>query len=356
MLMNKKESFFKLKEDFSLLIILMGSLGDVARGLCITHYIKEKYPKSKITWVIEKSLKDLASLDKNIDNVIVFNKKDKLKAFLDVKKEIQKEKYDIVFDMQRILKSGILSLFSKAPIRVGFSIKDSKEFNFLFNNKYISYFTKSTPKIIQYIDFLKFLDIDLTSEEKEKLVFSYANNIAPKEEFKNIFDGNKTYIGLVLASMWKSKDWDIKNYVELINKLDNKDYAFVLIGTNAQKELSNYIKENVKDKKEIIDFCGKTTLVDLLFIIKNLKVGVGPDSGAGHLFGALKTPYISLFGPTIPDRVCPYNMRELVLQTSLPCIPCYKKVCPLKHNDCMKKITPDLVTEKLLEVLNNNGE
>ena len=71
------------KNDFSLLVILTGSLGDLIRGLVITAYIKEKYPKCKISWLVENSLKDIVALDKNIDDVIIFKKKDKLKGFLD---------------------------------------------------------------------------------------------------------------------------------------------------------------------------------------------------------------------------------------------------------------------------------
>jgi hypothetical protein len=39
--------------DSSILIILMGSLGDVARGLCLVSHIKKNLPESRITWLVE---------------------------------------------------------------------------------------------------------------------------------------------------------------------------------------------------------------------------------------------------------------------------------------------------------------
>lgn len=334
-------------KNFSILIILTGSLGDLARGLTITYYIKMCYPESKITWLVENSLKSLVKLDKNIDEVIVFTKKDKLKGFINTIKELLKKNFDITFDMQRIFKSGIFSFFSRAPIRVGFSKKDSKEFNFIFNNYYIDYFSKNTPKIRQYLAFLKFLDINIDGE-KENLHFSFTDNLILKEDFKNILQ-NKKCVALILASQWNSKDWNIKNYVKLVNKLleEDKDLFFVLIGTASQKKLATLILENVNDRNKIIDFCGKTSLEDLLSIFKNLKFGVGPDSGAGHLFGALNVPYISLFGPTIFKRVAPYRMENFVIQLDLPCIACYKKNCPLKHNNCMNNISIEMVLDKI---------
>ena len=338
------------KNDFSLLVILTGSLGDLIRGLVITAYIKEKYPKCKISWLVENSLKDIVALDKNIDDVIIFKKKDKLKGFLDTIKILRSKKFDIAFDMQRILKSGIFSIFSEAPIRVGFSKKDSKEFNFLFNNHFIDYYPKDTPKIKQYLAFLKFLNLDI-DDEKENLIFSFTHGALLKEEFENSLK-NKECIGIVLGSQWKSKDYEVKNYITLIKKLlaENQNLNFVLIGTKGQAYLAKEIKDSLKnDSTKIIDLCGKTTLTDLVAIFKELKCGVGPDCGAGHLFGALEVPYISLFGPTIIKRVAPYKMEHLALQLKLPCIPCYKKNCPLKHNNCMKNITPDMILDKIKE-------
>ncbi|MGI6680419.1 MAG: glycosyltransferase family 9 protein [Bdellovibrionota bacterium] len=337
------------KNDFSLLVILTGALGDLTRGLCITGYIKQKYPNAKISWLVENSLKDIVYLDKNIDDVIIFKRKDKLKGFLDTIKILKTKKFDIAFDMQRILKSGIFSIFSKAPIRVGFSKKDSKEFNFLFNNNFIPYYSKNTPKIKQYLAFLKFLDIDI-DDEKEDINFAFTNGAKLKEEFKEALNG-KTCIGLVLASQWQTKDWDRQNYVGLIKELlkINKDLNFVLIGTKGQKDISNFITENLNDASCIIDLCGKTNLEDLIAIFKNLKLGIGPDSGAGHIFASVHVPYISLFGPTIINRVVPYKMERLAIQVDLPCIPCYKRTCPLKHNNCMKNITPSMIINKIKE-------
>lgn len=337
-------------DNFSLLVILTGSLGDLVRGLTITHYIKEKYPNCKISWLVENALKDVVKLDKNIDDVIVFKRKDKLKGFLDTIKILKSKKFDITFDMQRILKSGIFSYFSKARIRVGFNKKDSKEFNYLFNTHFIDYYEKHTPKIIQYLAFLKFLDINI-DDKNEDLKFSFTNASLLKDEFKIILK-DKDCVGIVLGSQWKSKDWDIKNYITLIKKLleENQNLYFVLIGTKAQEHIANIIKVSLKnDASKIIDLCGKTTLEDLVAIFKNLKFGIGPDSGAGHLFGAVKVPYISLFGPTIIKRVVPYKMDHLALQANLPCIPCYKKKCPLKHNNCMKELTPNMILEKIKE-------
>lgn len=338
------------KKDFSLLVILTGSLGDLTRGLCITEYIKNKYPGCRISWLVENSLKDIVSLDRNIDEVIIFKRKDKLKGFIDTIKSLKERKFDITFDMQRIFKSGIFSYFSNAPIRIGFSKKDSKEFNFLFNNKYIDYYSTNTPKIKQYLAFLKFLDIHV-DDENESVKFSFTKNVNLKEEFSLMLKG-KNCIGLVLASQWESKDWNIESYIELIKKLlaIDKDLFFVLIGTKSQ----NYIAEAIKSalgnyESKVINICGKTTLEDLIGIFKLLKFGIGPDSGAGHLFSSVFVPYISLFGPTIVNRVAPYKMEKYALQLKLPCIPCYKKRCPLKHNDCMNKLTSDMVIAKINE-------
>ncbi len=56
------------KEGASILIILMGSLGDVVRGLALIAQIKENFPTVKISWLIEKKFVEVISLAQGIDN------------------------------------------------------------------------------------------------------------------------------------------------------------------------------------------------------------------------------------------------------------------------------------------------
>ena len=92
---------------------------------------------------------------------------------------------------------------------------------------------------------------------------------------------------------------------------------------------------------------GKTSILELVAVLKAAVAGVGPDSGPGHLAAAVETPYVSLFGPTSPRRAAPYNCEHLVVQSELSCVSCYKKKCPDLDRLCMRLISVESVQEKL---------
>ena len=94
----------------SILIILMGSLGDVARGLCLVSHIKANLPQSRITWLAEPNGKELVGLHPQIDNIIMFNRAWSIRAVWDLYCQLRAVHFDITLDLQRHLKSGFFSL------------------------------------------------------------------------------------------------------------------------------------------------------------------------------------------------------------------------------------------------------
>src|SRR5690606_22353666 len=93
--------------------------------------------------------------------------------------------------------------------------------------------------------------------------------------------------------------------------------------------------------------CGKTDLKELLAILATARFCIGPDSGAGHICGALGVPYVSLFGPTAPLRTAPFGSEDLVLQSQIACAPCYRRECPGLNKLCMRLISVKSVLEKV---------
>jgi len=113
----------------SILVILMGSLGDVARGLCLVDHIKMNLPRSRVTWLVEPKWSELVRLNQQIDRMIIFKRAWRLSALWELFKDLRRGHYDITLDLQRILKSGFISLLAGAKRRIGFHRRNAKEFN-----------------------------------------------------------------------------------------------------------------------------------------------------------------------------------------------------------------------------------
>jgi lipopolysaccharide heptosyltransferase II len=337
--------------DSSILIILMGSLGDVARGLCLVSHIKKNLPESRITWLVEPKWNELVKLHPRIDKVLVFNRPKGILAVWDLYKTLDLEHFDITMDLQRHFKSGFFSWLSGAKRRVGFNRRNTKEGNWLFNNERIEYFSDELPKLRHYLKFTEYLGLPAPNS----LDFGLAS-LDLRPNTPNSISGVKdTMIAVVLGSSWKSKDWFYEGYYGLLKDLlYSEKMQVVLLGDRSQVTSALQLVKKLS-APGLINLVGKTSLPELAAILESVAVAVGPDSGPSHVAAAVGTPYVSLFGPTSPRRTAPYGSENLVIQACVDCAPCYKKQCPGLDRICMRKISVEKVKEKLSEALAMNG-
>jgi ADP-heptose:LPS heptosyltransferase len=164
----------------------------------------------------------------------------------------------------------------------------------------------------------------------------------------------KTSIGVCMGVSDSNKRWPVENWAELINVL-SEDYPIVFVGGgNGVGEV-----EKIKPllKKEVIDFVGKTTIKETAAIIEQCLVFISIDCGPMHIATAVKTPVVSLFGPTIPSKSRPWGNPEInkVVKSHLDCSPCYatKRAKYCNHFRCMSEIKVEVVLEVLSRVLSN---
>jgi lipopolysaccharide heptosyltransferase II len=331
----------------SILIILMGSLGDVARGLSLVSHLKENLPESRITWLVEPKWVDLVKLHPRIDNVIVFNRPKGLLGVWDLYKAFDREHFDIVLDLQRHFKSGFFSWLSGAKRRIGFNRRNAKEMNWLFNNERIAYFSDDLPKLNHYLKFTESLGFPAPNS----LDFGLASLDLRAKTPEPISGGKDPMIAVVMGSSWESKDWFFEGYYGLLKDLlFSEKMKLVLLGDRSQVASGQQLVRKL-NAPGLINLAGQTSLSELVAILKRVAVAVGPDSGPSHVAAAVGTPYVSLFGPTSPERTAPYGSETLVVQARVDCAPCYKKQCPGLDKICMQNIRVEQVKEKILEAL-----
>lgn len=338
----------------SILIILMGSIGDVARGLCLVSHIKNNMPGSRVTWLVEPKCSEVVCLHPRIDKVIVFNRPKHILGIRDLYKNLSREHFDITLDLQRHLKSGFFSLLSGSKRRIGFNRRNSGEFNWIFNNEHIPYVSDELelPKLHHYLKFTEYLGLS----EPASLDFGFSC-FDEKPNLPDIVAKiNNPFIAIVMGSSWESKDWFFEGYYGLVkNILSSIKGPLVLLGDGSQVSSATKLYRKV-GSHELINLVGKTSIPELVALLKAAAAAVGPDSGPGHLAAAVETPYVALFGPTSPKRAMPYKCEHLVVQSGVSCASCYKKKCPDLDRLCMRRISVESVQEKLSLALETAGD
>ncbi len=349
--MNKKMSDkIQLPSKPSFLIILMGSLGDVSRGICLASHIKVWYPQSSLTWLIEPKWAELVKYHPMVDSTIVFDRPRWRHGLVHTYRRLKSTHFDCVLDLQRHFKSGLFSFFTRAEYRIGFNPKNSKEGNWLFNNAYIPYKSDHHPKILHYLEFAKYLglpqpenlDFGLSGIDIRALNSDLANRLHPP------------FLAIILGSTWPTKEWFFDQYCSLIQELIySSKMQVVLLDAKTKLEIACELEKKI-DHPRLVNLVGQTSVLELAALLKDACLAVGPDCGAGHLASAVDTSYVSLFGPTDPERTAPYGSESLVVKADVTCSPCYRRKCPRGDRLCMRQISVQEVKDKVLEVLNGH--
>lgn len=323
------------------LIILLGALGDVVRGLAVVNALKSADPTCTITWLVEPASAGVVALHRGVDEVIVFKRKEGLRGVFSLAKELRSRTFDITLDMQRHLKSGFFSWLSRAPRRIGFHPDDTKEGNWFFNTQYIEARGDGASKIEHYLSFLKALGFPAPTT-----VHAGLSHIT-LESIGNGWSAtlSRPYVGIILGSSRYSKDWPEEGYQGLLERCQVAGIEMaVLLGDRSKVEMAARL-EKIASPVTIVNAVGKTSLEELVGIIHGAQVCVGPDSGPGHIAGAVGVPHVTLFGPTPAARNAPQGSAELSVVSAIGCSPCRRRVCPGLDKLCMRLISPDVVVE-----------
>ncbi len=332
-----------LKGDESLLIILMGALGDLVRGLCLPAQIKSRYPDVHITWLVEPRWRDLVAHHNQIDTMLVFDRPRGLRALPALRRRLRRGAFDITLDLQRHFKSGAFAYLSGSPQRLGFHPRNTKEFNWIFNNRYIPFYDERRSKLRQYLQFNALLGIDIGEPLDFGLSAAAATPLPPILP--------PAYIVMVMGSSWPTKNWYAEGYRQLLTRvLKTTNMGVVLVGDRSQMPTARTVRSGLASER-LVDLTGRTSLLELTAILGRAAAGLGPDSGPGHLAAAVGTPYVTLFGPTPPDRVVPYRCEDLAVLSDTHCAGCYRKQCPYPECTCMAAITPEDVAAQLAKAL-----
>lgn len=331
-----------------ILIVLMGSLGDVIRGLSVVTSLRRALPACHITWLVEPKSRGIPPLHKGIDEVLVFDRKHPVMGALATIRALRERRFDVVLDLQRHLKSGIFSLLSGSQRRIGFHRRNAKEGNHFFSTETIEYYSDELPKLEHYLKFVEHLGFGASVTTDSGLEGRSTEGL--KEKFS--LSGSH-FVGVVMGTSWESKDWLLPGYVGLgEGLLRQKGVSLLLLGDKSQGEAAEKVRSAL-DGDRVYALAGRTTLEELVSLIKICSVCVGPDSGPGHIAAAVKTPYVGLFGPTAPRRVAPYGFEHLAIVAPVGCSPCLRKECPGLDRLCMRLISPEMVLQRVLPLLEN---
>ena len=329
-----------------ILIIRFSSFGDIVQCMSAVSYLQKNYPNSEIHWVTKQEFSSLLELHSGINKVWVLEKKSSLATLFLLANLLRKEKFTIIYDAHKNLRSFLLSCFLDPfslmstffPKRLRWysRSKDRLKRFFLFKLR-INLFDKPFKGALSYLK-------PLRKNEKEELflsknVWNFSSQV--EERVDSFLFKNEPFICLAPSAAWEMKRWPINYWKNLIEINPNK--KFIILG-GPKDHFCKSFEELYPD--QVKNLAGKLNLVESCFAISKGESLVSADTGLLHVADHLGKKAIALLGPTAFGD--PSGEWVTSIKSDLPCQPCSKdgrgKCSQDVYQNCMIKITPELVS------------
>lgn len=339
-------------------ILQTAFLGDTALASSMIDKISELYGKDAETHLlVKKGLEDLFKHDKRVRSIITFDKRKTEKSLFGLIKtirKIRKLKLDIMINVHRSLRSGLVTFFSGAKIKIGF--KEAK-LSVLFSKRVKR---EGSHEVIKNHLLLEALD-PLFKKIKPDLKSKYrlfAPNKGSIDELNKI--SKEPYIVIAPGSKWHTKKWKADGYTKLTEKLlANYNHDIIFTGDKDDKALINNIIGKIKNEKlknRIVNLADKLNISDLMFLISKASLVITNDSAPQHLAVGLDVPVVSIFGPTVRALgYYPFSDKAVVVEAhEVKCRPCGTHghmECPRKDHSCMNSIKEEIVYAAVKKLL-----
>ncbi|WP_208371898.1 lipopolysaccharide heptosyltransferase I [Helicobacter pylori] len=286
-------------------IVRLSALGDIIVGAVFLAAIKECLPNAQIEWFVDERFSAILEHSPYIDKLHPIALKSMLTTFNPLKifklfKSLRAYEYDIIIDMQGLVKSALITQMLKAPKKVGFDYASAREglSAFFYSQKVsIAYdepiLKRNFTLLSQALNLPKNeISEGLNSRFK---VFSYQDS--PKIDALNL-NQNKPKILFVLETSKINKTYPIERFKDLALILENFQICLLW---HADEDKATTLYHALKHQHDIL-LLPKLTLNEVKALLFKMDVIIGGDTGITHLAWALQKPSITLYGNTPMER------------------------------------------------------
>lgn len=342
-------------------LIKPSALGDVVQTLPLLPVLKHRYPEARISWVISRELADLVTDHPCVDNVILFDRRGGWKSWRRLLSELASGQFDLVLDLQGLLRTGVMTLATRAPVRVG--LQTAREGASLATNCEIPETTKAVPA---HTRLWRLAEVLGCSELTRQAVVA-----------TSVEDGN--WAESLLASLprpvqvvhpgagWVTKRWPVEKFAALLEKSVRAwSGSTVILGSRGERPDAEKLEALLNSalssggagmRSPVVNLAGLTTLKQLAALLPRVDLAISNDSGPMHLAAELGTPTLGIFTCTSPARSGPGGRQHEMVSTTVSCAASYCKKCPHSgqaHLSCLSELDVERVWAGLQRLVTRN--
>lgn len=316
-----------------LLIVRLGSLGDIIHAIPAAAAIRRAFPQTTIDWLVDVRHRELLDLVPVVDRRIAVNTSN-LGSLSSAIGELRRARYDVVLDLQGLLKSAVLARLSGATRVVGFPG------DLLRERGARAFYTETAGEVAPHVidknlSMLKAIgvrmpDIAFPLEDRQP-------HIAAEARSRLGIDEGKRFALINPGAAWPNKRWPPVYFAEVSRELAKRyDLRSIVLWGPGEEHIAQAVAAASDNTAAISP---PTTIADLVSLTKAAALMISGDTGPMHVAGACGTPLVGIFGPTDPQRNGPWAEDDVTVSRYRSCACHYRRQCRIS-GWCLLDISP----------------
>lgn len=329
-----------------ILIIGPAWVGDMVMSQSLFRLLKQENPEAVIdvlapAWTFSL-IKCMPEISEAIELPITHGEL-KLSVRYQLAKQLRARQYDQAIVLQNSFKSALIPWLAGIPVRTGWR----GEWRYGLLNDLRKLDKKAYPLMIE-----QFMALGLPANAPlpnpslyPLFTVTKAQQEAVLAKHKPIWRGKPILALCAGAEFGPSKRWPEEYYAEVANQKLAEGWDIWLFGSPKDRPITDRVQELTNHQCE--NLAGRLELSESIQLLSLTSGLVTNDSGLMHVAAALDKPLIAIYGSTSPAFTPPLSDKSKVLKLNLECQPCFERVCPLKHNRCMRDLVPAMVLAEM---------
>jgi heptosyltransferase-2 len=334
-------------------ILIRGTnwVGDAVMSIPALREARRLFPKARISLLVRPWVRDVYASVEFIDEILDYDKQGIHRGWRGRRRlvaDLKRARFDLALLLQNAFEAAFLAWLARIPLRIGYA-RDGRGF-LLTHSCRIHPELRAEHQAYYYLNILAEAGLSEPRPWRRK---DPAINIrigvrdSDRESVSRLLGaegvgGDQPLVGLNPGAYYGgAKRWIPDRYARVADALADKyGVRIVIVGSAGELPFAQEIARQMSRAPAILS--GKTTLGQLMAVIKRCELLITNDSGPMHLAAALDTPQIAIFGSTSEIATGPLSRDAEVVKQPVDCSPCFLRECPIDLR-CMTGITTEQV-------------
>lgn len=338
-----------MSQVLSVAILKPSALGDIVHALPVLTALRRRFPEAYIGWVVNRAYAPLLEGHPDLSETIRLERAPRrrllagLAAYSSVIHRLRKRRLDLIVDLQGLLRTGLLGIFSGARRRIG-PTWAREGATWLYTDVVAGPGLTEGHAVDRYLAIAKAL-----GAETDQIVFRLPPFPSAEPWADELLRRlPRPWIMAAVGARWLTKRWLPQHFGELLGRAQAHFGGTVLfVGSAEDAADSTAAARDLRGP--VLHLAGATTLPQLAVLLGRADMMVANDTGPLHLAAALGRPVIAPYTCTKKEWTGPYGQLEHAVETQVACAGSRLRTC--SRMDCMQELTPDRLWPLVCEVL-----